>query len=210
MMSSNNNIVAYRRFVATFANKLNASEAEQIAYIRSGSTEYGLDGRNAALHVLLKLERLDVFSFQNPSGLIQIAQDVEREDLVKSVKEFVATHPRPTHRSSRHHTKKRPVPIPNEERHHLEDVHEAFVVKCVGLEGEFQKTWKDTVSREEGLKLLKTAQNIVQELLDDLKQGEKKLKSLPHSISGSSISSSSSDGSTSECNTSPENSLSCG
>lgn len=49
---------------------------------------YGADGLNAdgAFHLLLKLEDLDVFSFQNPSGLIQVAQDISCVDLVKRVK----------------------------------------------------------------------------------------------------------------------------
>ena len=91
-------------------------------------------------------------------------------------------------------------------RGHLENVHDAFLRKCVAFMMEFEKTSKDMVTREEGLQLLKRSQSIVQNLLDDLKVGEKKLKSLPHSISGSNVSSS--EGS--ECSaSSPEPFSSC-
>ena len=194
-MSSSENLVSYRRFVSDFANKLEAGETKRIAYIRTGSTENGADG---AFHLLLKLERQNVFSFKNPSGLIEVAKDVGREDLVQSVKEYVETHRRPMQRSSKH-VEKKPVPILSKERQHLENVHDAFVSKCVDLESEFQKTWKDTVTKEEGLKLLKKGQTIVQNLLDNFKIGEKELKGLSRYSSGSSISSS--DGS--ECRNSP-------
>ena len=129
-------------------------------------------------------------------------QDVECKDLAEV--EYVETHRHPMQQCSEH-VKKKPVPITSEDRQHLENIHDAFVSKCVELMIEFQKTWKDMVTREEGLQLLNKSQSIVQNLLDDLKVGEKKLKSLPRSISGSSVSSS--EGS--ECSTSPENSLSC-
>ena len=193
--------MSYRRFISSFASKLEAGEAEQIAYIRTGSEKNSGDN---AFRLLLKLERLNVFSFENPSGLIEVARDVKREDLVKSVKEYVETHPRPKQRSSKH-VKKRPVPIPSEERQHLENVHDSFVSKCVDFESEFQKSWKDTVTKEEGLKFLKKGQTIAKDLLSEMKIGENKLKGLSSPSSGSSISSS--DGS--ECSTSPDNSLSC-
>ena len=199
-MSSSENLVSYRRFVSSFANKLEAGEADQIAYIRTGLEKNSADG---AFRLLLKLERQNVFSFKNPNGLIEVAKDVGREDLVQSVKEYVETHRRPMQRSSKR-VKKKPVPIPSEERQHLENVHDAFVSKCVDFESEFQKTWKDTITKEEGLKLLKRGQTIAENLLSEMKIGEKKLKSLSRPSSGSSISSS--DGS--ESSTSPENSLS--
>ena len=106
MMSSSENLVSFRRFVSDFASKLDATEANQIAYIQTGSTKNSSDG---AFFLLLKLECENVFSFENPSGLIEIAKDVGREDLVQSVEEYI---------------------------------------------DEFEKIWKDMVTREERLPLL--------------------------------------------------------
>ena len=188
--------VSFRRFLSSFANKLDVGEADQIAYIRTGSTNNSGDG---AFRLLLELERRNVFSFENPSGLIEVARDIGREDLVQSVKEYVEMHRHPMQRLS----KRKPVPTPSKECQHLENVHDSFVSKCVDFESEFQKTWKDTVTREEGLKLIKKGQKIAQDLLSEMKIGENKLKGLSSPSSGSSISSN--DGSESNS----ENSLSC-
>ena len=138
------NLVSYRRFISSFANKLRAGEAEQIAFIWNVSTEYSADG---AFRLLLKLERQNVFSFENPSGLIEVAKYVGREDLVQSVKEYVKLHHRPMQRSSKY-VGINPVPTLSEERQHLENVHDALVSKYVDLENMFQKT---AATREEGL-----------------------------------------------------------
>ena len=199
-MSSSENLLPYRRFFSSFADKLEAYEVDKIAFIWTGSIKNSADG---ALRLLLKLERQNVFSFENPSGLIEVAKDVGREDLVQSVKEYVETHRRQMQRSSKH-VKKKPVPIPSEERQHLENFHDAFVTKCVDLESEFQKTWKDTVTKEEALQLLKKGQTITKDLFSEMKIVEKKLKDLSRPRSSSSSSTSSSDGS--ECSTSPETS----
>ena len=111
---SSKSLVSYRRFIKSFASKLNPSEADQIAYIWNVSMKYSADG---ALNLLLKLERRNVFSFENPSGLIEVAKDVGREDLVQSVKEYIKMHHRPTQQSSKHVGRKASVHIPSEDPH---------------------------------------------------------------------------------------------
>ena len=64
--------VAYKRFVTSFAKELTSIEGEQIAFIRSESTDYNADSPNAVLRLLVKLERLGAFSFENPNGLIKL------------------------------------------------------------------------------------------------------------------------------------------
>ena len=105
--------VAYKRFVTSFANELTSIEGEQIAYIRSESTDYNADSPNAVLHLLIKLERLGSFSFENPKGLIKIAQDVRREDLVKKVEEFIKAQ---IPQSLKHATPSKDKPIPKQRK----------------------------------------------------------------------------------------------
>ena len=45
----------------------------------------------SSLEILLKLEMCGVFSPINPAGLIEVARDIDRPDLVNMVKDFMKT-----------------------------------------------------------------------------------------------------------------------
>ena len=189
--------IRYHRLLNSFARELKTGEVKQIAFIYCKEDAADFITKESALDLLLKLERLAIFSFEDPSGLIQVAEDVGYFNWVKKVGDYVETRrraavapssPKPT-------VKKRTkglMPIPSEERKHLEEVHDTIVKKCMHFEEEFQDTWKrPTVSREEGLTLLRKGEKIVQEMQTSLKKGTKKLNRLSRPYSGSSSDSSS-------------------
>ena len=91
MMASKSNAqcpVAFRRLVYNFSQQFSKEECEAIVYIRLYECrERYRDASN--LDVLSKLEMCGVFSPSDPAGLIHVAEDIDRPDLVNLVKDFM-------------------------------------------------------------------------------------------------------------------------
>ena len=80
--------LAFRRLVADFSQKLSKEERRRLVYIRL--YDWRERYRDAdTLDVLSRLESDGVFSLENPEGLIEVAKDIDRQDLRAMVKEFV-------------------------------------------------------------------------------------------------------------------------
>lgn len=80
--------LAFRRLVCNFSQQLSREECQRIAYIRLH--ECREQYRDASsLDVLSKLEMRGVFSFGDSAGLIEVAKDINRSDLVNMVKDFM-------------------------------------------------------------------------------------------------------------------------
>lgn len=195
--------IAYRRLLSSFANALDSENIQKIVYIYSGDSNIDSSEKGCAFHLLLKIERLNYFSFENPSPLVQIAEDAGRLDWAEKFKEYVET--RATAPPPKSITKKRSSPIPSEERRYLEDVHDVLVSKVVDLEEQFQEMWKkEVVTKEEGMKLLRKSEKIIiNDIQGELRKGMKKLQTRPNSGYSSSGSSSGSELSTSPTYTMP-------
>ena len=91
MMASKSNAqcpVAFRRLVYNFSQQFSKEECEAIVYIRLHECRERY--RDASkLDVLSKLEMCGVFSPSDPAGLIDVAKDINRSDLVNLVKDFM-------------------------------------------------------------------------------------------------------------------------
>ena len=80
--------LAFRRLVVDFSQKLSKEEQRRLVYIRL----YDLKERYRdadTLKVLSRLETDGVFSSNNPEGLIEVAKDIDRQDLRVMVRDFV-------------------------------------------------------------------------------------------------------------------------
>ena len=186
-----NDRIAYGRILSSFARELDADEVEQLVfvYLRDGNTPVDFRAKGAAFHVLMKLERLARFSFEDPQGLIQIASDAGRLDWKKKFEEYVATRsaislPKKKERRSR--------PLPSDEQQHLEDVHENARAKFVAIEEQFHELWREPVTKGSGLKVLQLARKMAKELESAAEKGIERLSSLPRDSDGLSSSGSSS------------------
>lgn len=85
---SNAMFIAFRRLVYNFSQQVNKDESQAIVYIRL----YPLRERykdSTTLEVLSKLEADGVLGPSNPEGLLEIAKDIKRQDLVSEVKDFI-------------------------------------------------------------------------------------------------------------------------
>lgn len=85
---SNALFIAFRRLVYNFSEQMSKEECQAIIYIRL----YRLRERyrdSSTLEVLSKLEADGVFSPSNPEGLLEVAKDIKRQDLVSEVKDFM-------------------------------------------------------------------------------------------------------------------------
>ena len=194
MTSTDHDRRAYRRLLNSFARELSADEVEQIAFIYCKENAANYNTKESALSLLRKLEHLAIFSFEDPRGLIQVAKDVEHLKWEKKVEDFLESRGRVSlaSPSAKPVVKKRSTLIPNEVRQHLEDVHDEIVTKCSAFEEEFEEAWKgETVSKADGLKLLRKGEEIVEDMQTALKNGAKKLNRPPRPTSGSSSDSSS-------------------
>ena len=90
MMASKSNAqcLEFRRLVYNFSQQFSKEECQVIAYIRLYECrEQYRDASN--LVVLSKLEMCGVFSPGNSAGLIDVAKDIDRPDLVNLVKDFM-------------------------------------------------------------------------------------------------------------------------
>ena len=80
--------LAFRQLIYNFSQKLSKEECQAIVYIRL--YEFREQYRDASmLDVLSKLEMCGVFSPGNPAGLIDVAKDIHRSDLVNLVKDYI-------------------------------------------------------------------------------------------------------------------------
>lgn len=85
---SNALFIAFRRLVYGFSQQVNKDESQAIVYIRL----YPVRERykdSTALEVLSKLEADGVLGPSNPEGLLEIAKDIKRHDLVSEVKDYI-------------------------------------------------------------------------------------------------------------------------
>lgn len=86
--------ITYRRMVASLARELSAEEVKEVAYIRltgkQSTSKYTSNNPTATgLDLLATIERLGVFSRQNAKGLVDIAEGINRHDLVEKVKDYL-------------------------------------------------------------------------------------------------------------------------
>ena len=85
---SNAQFIAFRRFVYRLSQQLNQQEKQVLIYIRL--YKYKDQYKDATvLEIFSKLETDGLFSSSNPEGLVEIARDIQRQDLVGEVKEFI-------------------------------------------------------------------------------------------------------------------------
>ena len=205
-------IIAYRRLVVSLTRELTPQNVEEIAFVRlSGkedSTKYSVGKQGAsALCLMITLERLGEFSFQNPCKLIEILKDVKRTDLVKNVEQYIQKQSRS--RTPKPPIKQRTRAIRSEEHRELEHVYDIILRTSVRLE-EHASQYRDILKREglgvtgeDASKLLREGESIVRTLLSVFPEAMQKFdnQSPPRSFSSES-----SDGSSSLDDTSP---LSC-
>ena len=159
--------IEYRRLVSCLAASLSAEEVERVAYIRLTDTQ-SPDKYNAkepgatGLNLLATLERLGVFSLQKVDGLLEIAKDVCRCDLMRQRCLSLRRQP-------------------SEEQQHLEQIFEMMVAKLAALEQHvslLQRTLDgENDMRDESLELLRNTENIVQDLALKLQGARQKLNS---------------------------------
>ena len=194
-------VIAYRRLVSYIATQLSPTNVEHIAYVRltgkEDTTKYsGAKPTASALELLVTLERRQCFYYGNIGGLVEIVEDVNRNDLAKVIEEHRS---RWTRRSAKPVVMKRKQrKIRSEERQQLEEVHDMTLITCVALEDHairFRETLReDTITQEGASKLLRDHENIVGGLVSNLRRASEKLDFRSRS---SSSCSSGSSGSTS-------------
>ena len=173
--------IEYRRLVSCLAASLSAEEVERVAYIRLTDTQ-SPDKYNAkepgatGLNLLATLERLGVFSLQKVDGLLEVAKDVCRCDLIGKVEEFKKRRPYPAK-----NVRKKLRRQPSEEQQHLEQIFDMVVAKLAALEQHvslLQRTLDgENDMRDESLELLRNTENIVQDLALKLQGARQKLNS---------------------------------
>ena len=81
-------LVAFGRLVYSISQQFSEEECQAIVLIRLHECREQYKDAST-LNVLSKLEMCGVFSPSNPAGLIDIARDVNRADVVKQVKAFI-------------------------------------------------------------------------------------------------------------------------
>lgn len=101
---SNAHFIAFRRLVYSLSHQLSQPETQALVYIRLYKFKEKYKD-STALEVLVKLETEGVFSPNNPEGLIEVAKDLKRQDLVGEVKDFVKKRSKKAASSSSKHTK---------------------------------------------------------------------------------------------------------
>ena len=80
--------LAFRQLLYNFSQELSKEECQVLVYIKLyDCRERYQDASN--LDVLSRLEEDRVFSHDNPSGLIEVAKDIHRADLVNLVEKFM-------------------------------------------------------------------------------------------------------------------------
>ena len=199
--------IAYRRLVASFARVLSAQDVYTIAYVRlTGKEDVSKFSPSripnaSGLDLMATLERCGIFSMDCIDGLVDVANDINRRDLIKMVKEYRKNLPR-THRRAKH-VKKNAV-TQNEERRHLEQTFEQMATKLMVLEQHLQllrRTFtEEDILRDEAVELLANGGKIVQEMATNLQRAHDEISSRPRV---DSCSSSGSAGSTGGSNASP-------
>ena len=85
---SNALFIAFRRLVYSFSQQVSKDENQAIVYIRLYRLRERYKESNT-LEVLSKLEADRVFGPSNPEGLLEIAKDIKRQDLVGEVKDYI-------------------------------------------------------------------------------------------------------------------------
>jgi len=156
--------IAYRRLVASLARELSVKEVEEIAYIRLTGKEsiikYTSSHPNVTgLALLATLERLGMFSQENVEGLVDIAKDIERHDLVKKVEDY-----RKNKKSAVKCAKKKQRGLPSEEQKQLEETFEMMVTQFSVLEQHVSLLQRalDGEQEEEALEVLRGTAVVVQ------------------------------------------------
>jgi hypothetical protein len=193
--------ISYGRILSSFARELDAEEVEQLVFIYlrdSGNAPVDCNAKGAAFRVLMKLERLSRFSFEDPAGLVRIATDAGRLDWKKKFEQYIASrrNPLPKRKGGSR------TPLPSKEQEQLEDAHREVRARFIAVEEQFSKLWsRETVTKEDGLKLLRRGKKLTKEIECELEKGIEKLKTLTRD--SDSLSSSGSSSSI-ELSTSPE------
>ena len=187
--------ITYRRLVASLARELSAEEVEQVAYIRltgkESTSKYSSSHPNATgIALLATLERLGMFSQENAEGLVDIAKDIKRHDLVKKIEDY-----RKNKKSAGKCAKKKKRGLPSEEQKQLEETFEMMVTQFSVLEQHVSLLQRalDGEQEEEALEVLRGTAVVVQGMGSKLSEAHERL------ARRSPDSSNSSDGGSSPC-----------
>ena len=196
--------VEYRRLVSHLAAKLRAEEVERVAYIRLADSQ-STDKYNAkepkatGLQLLDTLERQGKFSQENLDGLLEIAKDVGRRDLVDKVEEYKAKCSR-----AGKCARKKPRRLLNEDQQQRDRM---IVTKLAVLQKHVSLLQRalsgGTDTPDEAMVLLRSMEDIMQKLISKLHQPHLILSTRSHNDSNSSSSNGSSGTSEGSTTSSP-------
>ena len=173
---NNTQAIAYRRMVASLARQLSAEEVKVIAFIRLAGVEsvckYSSNPPTASgLDLLATLERLGMFSQKNPKGLVDIAKDVNRHDLVEKVEDY-----RRNTSSAVKYTRKKRRDLPSEERQQLEEAFELMVTQFAVLEQNVTLVQRAlNEEQDDALEVLRHTAVVVKEMGSKLSDAHKRL-----------------------------------
>ena len=172
-MSDNQKAIEYRRLVASFARQLSAEEVKEISYIRLKDVECiskYITNPAMGLDLLARLERLGTFSQQNLDGLLEIAKDVNRQDLEEKVKAYKRRRTKVVK-----YVKRKPQKVPSEKRKKIEETFEMIVVQFAVLEQHvslLQRTMMDDThvdgEQDEALEVLRVTGDLVNDMASKL------------------------------------------
>ena len=184
--------LAFRRLVCNFSQKLSKEECQSIVYIRLHECRERY--RDAStLDVLSKLEMACIFSPDNPSGLIDVAKDVSRADLVNLVKDFIKRTQRSKDKKAKAKTPSKPerTDSSDEETTQLRATLEVTLSQASVLAQQVDILQRAIVSKEKqkAAEANKEAGRAVKELAEHLKQVQEELERPEPSSQRSSTSS---------------------
>ena len=188
------NAIEYRALVASFSQQLTAEETYHVAYIwltgKEDTSKYSPSSNPnvCGLEIFAKLERHGIFSRHKIEGLVEIAKNLNRYDLVEKVNaykkkkgESYGTRYAKTKASTR-----------SEERQHFEQTFEVMVTQMAVLEQQLsllqtilrQKT--DIELLDEGMDVIEKSGTTAHELASKLSTVKNKLARRSRADSASS------------------------
>jgi len=188
--------LAFRRLVCNFSQKLSKEECQEIVYIRLHECRERY--RDAStLDILSKLEMACIFSPDNPSGLIEVAKDISRTDLVNLVKDFIKKNQRSKDKKVKAKTPSKPdkscfrLDASDEETTQLRATLEVTLSQASVLAQQVDILQRAIVSKEKqtAAEANKEAGRAVKELAQHLKNVQEELERPEPSVQRSSTSS---------------------
>ena len=166
--------IEYRRLVSSVAAHLSPEEVERIAFIRlTGleSTKHDasepMEPNASAISILATLERQGVFSARNIDGLMEIAKDVNRHDLMRKIETYKKTRSQAV-KCGKSKAWKTAEKQPSKERKQLEEMYEMIVTRFAFLEQQVSLIPRlldgEGDLRDEGTMILRSVKHVAEEL----------------------------------------------